>query len=260
MKKKIFNSFVELTGHPVTSTLLKTFTRSRLSRPLIRPFSRLYKINEEEMAHHIGHYDSLQAFFTREMKEGTRSFDQSANILASPVDGVLSGSGIVDTSQTIHIKNRPYRISEIFGDVKKAAPYQNGFFYLLYLSPSHYHHFHYPISGDLVSRYALGDISFPVNDLGLRLGNSPFSTNYRLISEVATSFGKVAIVKVGALNVNSIHIRDSSKTCIKGDEFGYFSFGSTVILFLEHHPDFHQTIANNTEVKLGQSIGEWIES
>jgi len=259
LKKKFFRYFVELTGNPLMSSLLKSITESRLSRPLVGPFAKVYHINQNEMAYPIEKYSSLQAFFTRDLKDNSRPIDPSPNTLISPVDGFLSGVGLIDDQHNFQIKNRPYSIEKIFGDEKKAARYKGGYFYVLYLSPSHYHHFHYPVTGTLISRYALGNISYPVNNLGLSLGNSPFTTNYRLLSEVQTSFGKVAIVKVGALNVNSIQIRNSSKDCVKGEEFGYFSFGSTVILFVEKNINFKPTISNNSEVKLGQSIGEWLD-
>lgn len=259
MKKTLFKYFVELTGNPVASNLLKSVTTSRLSRPLIQPFVNTYRINETEMEHPISHYDSLQALFTRQLKEGSRQIDVTSNTIISPVDGVLSGVGKINADQTFLIKNHRYKLNEIMGTETKAATYKDGYYYIFYLSPSHYHHFHYPIDGEVVSRYALGGVSYPVNNLGLRLGQSPFSTNHRLISEVSTVFGNVAIVKVGALNVNSIQLNSSSKECIKGQDFGYFSFGSTVILFIENHPDFTLTVSLETEVKMGQTVGEWVQ-
>ncbi|WP_342514973.1 phosphatidylserine decarboxylase [Sporosarcina sp. FSL K6-1522] len=259
MKRTLFKYFVELTGNPVSSSLLKSFTTSRLSQPLVRPFSTVYHINEEEMEYPLHHYKSLQAFFTRQLQEGRRQIDDSPNTMISPVDGVLSGMGQIDASQTFLIKDHQYRLDEIMGTDKQASPYKDGFYFIFYLSPSHYHHFHYPMTGELISRYALGGVSYPVNNLGLRLGQSPFSTNHRLISEVQTPYGKMAIVKVGALNVNSIQILNASKECVKGNAFGHFSFGSTVILFVENHPDFTPTVHLNTEVKVGQPVGEWIQ-
>ncbi|WP_381426426.1 phosphatidylserine decarboxylase [Sporosarcina thermotolerans] len=257
MKKALFKYFVELTGHPVSSSLLKSVTSSRFSRKLIKPFARTYTINEEEAEFPIEHYDSLQAYFTRNLKQGARPIDFQDEILISPVDGILSASGTIERDQTFMIKDYLYSIKQILGDDQIANVYEGGFFYVFYLSPRDYHHFHYPYDGKLLSRYALGTTSFPVNDLGLRLGNQPFATNYRLISELSTSHGKIAMIKVGALNVNSIHINDSSKECRKGEEFGYFSFGSTVILLLENKNAFQSTISTNSEVRLGQSIGEW---
>lgn len=259
MKKTLFKYFVELTGNPVASSLLKSVTTSRLSRPLIQPFASTYRINEAEMEHPLRHYDSLQALFTRQLKDGSRQIDTTSNTIISPVDGVLSGVGKIRADQTFLIKNHLYRLDEIMGTEKKAATYKDGYYYIFYLSPSHYHHFHYPMDGEIVSRYALGGVSYPVNSLGLRLGQSPFATNHRLISEVATAFGNVAVVKVGALNVNSIQLYSSSKECIKGQDFGYFSFGSTVILFIENHPNFIPTVGLDTEVRMGQTVGEWLQ-
>lgn len=257
MKKALFKHFVELTGHPVSSSILKTITRSSMSKRLLKPFSSAYRINEEEAEFPIGQYTSLQDFFTRNLKPGARTIDQRTNILTSPVDGYLSASGKINEQQSFYIKDHLYSIKQILGDEKRANAYKDGFFYIFYLSPSHYHHFHYPFSGQLVNRYALGTTSFPVNNLGLRFGNQPFATNYRLISEMITAYSKLAIIKVGALNVNSIHITSSSTTCLKGDDFGYFSFGSTVILFVESDASFSTLIPTGTEVKVGQPIGEW---
>ncbi|MDW0112929.1 phosphatidylserine decarboxylase [Sporosarcina saromensis] len=259
MKKTLFKQFVELTGHPVSSSILKTVTRSSMSKRLLKPFASAYRINEEEAEYPLEHYKSLQDFFTRNLKHGVRPIDQRANVMTSPVDGYLTASGKINEQQSFYIKDHLYSIKQILGDEKGANTYKDGFFYIFYLSPSHYHHFHYPFNGQLVNRYALGTTSFPVNDLGLRLGNQPFATNYRLISEMETSHSKLAIIKVGALNVNSIHLTSTSKNCTKGDEFGYFSFGSTVILFIEDDAHFKTLLSSGTEVKVGQPIGEWIE-
>ncbi|MFC5603873.1 phosphatidylserine decarboxylase [Sporosarcina koreensis] len=259
MKKILFKRFVELSGHPVSSALLKTIASSRLSRKLIKPFAKTYRINEEEAEFPIDNYDSLQAYFTRNLKKGSRPIDMRSDTLISPVDGVVTELGTIDMDQTFTIKNHLYSIKQILGDEKRAIPYKGGFFYIFYLSPSHYHHFHYPYDGNIESRYALGTTSFPVNDLGLRLGNQPFATNYRIISELSTAHGRMTMIKVGALNVNSIHILDSSTSFTKGEEFGYFSFGSTVILFMENNESFRPTIPVGSEVKLGQAIGEWVQ-
>ncbi|MCG7346076.1 archaetidylserine decarboxylase [Sporosarcina sp. ACRSL] len=258
MKKILFNRFVELSGHPVSSALLKTIAKSRVSKKLIKPFAQTYHINESEAEFPIDHYSSLQAYFTRNLKKGSRPIDMRDETLISPVDGIVKEFGTIDTNQSFMIKNHLYSIKKILGDEKRTIPYKGGFFYIFYLSPSHYHHFHYPYDGELLSRYALGTMSYPVNDLGMRLGNEPFATNYRLISEISTVHGRMAIIKVGALNVNSIHILDSSNICTKGEKFGHFSFGSTVILFLENNGSFRPTVQSNEEVKMGQSVGEWV--
>lgn len=257
MKKKLFKAFVELTGHPISSTLLKTFTRSSLSKRINQQFSNVYQLNEQEFEKNITSYNSLHELFTRSLQPGARPIDTNDRQLISPVDGVLSHLGNVNEQRTFHIKNQSYHIETLFGDKKIADTYENGFFALFYLSPRHYHHFHFPMDGKLVRRYALGKVSYPVNDLGLRLGKQPLTSNYRIISELQTEFGKLAIVKVGALNVNSIELYNSSSICKKGIDFGYFSFGSTVMLFLERHEAFQWTATIQDEIQVGVPIGQW---
>lgn len=249
--------FVELTGNPFASKMLKQISSSKISKPLVRPFSKVYHINETEMEKPLEKYHSLHAFFTRKLKPNLRPIDATPYTLTSPVDGIVNGIGKVLPNQAFYIKDRLYRLNDIFGDTKHASTYHDGYYYILYLSPSHYHRIHYPIDGKLVQRYALGDTSYPVNNLGLRWGDKPFSTNYRIISEIDTEAGKVAFVKVGALNINSIQLTNSSDICVKGEEAGYFSFGSTVLLFIENKHAFQNIVPDNTEIKLGQALGKW---
>ena len=84
---------VELTGHRISSNMLKKFTSSRWSRPLNKSFVKVFKVNIEEMEKPLQEYKSLQALFTRKLKKGVRSIDHSNNAIVSPVDGVLSSFG-----------------------------------------------------------------------------------------------------------------------------------------------------------------------
>lgn len=255
--RTFFKYFVELTGNPAASALLKTFSQSRASKPLILPFARVFQLNLKEMGQDIKTYESLHALFTRRLHESARSVDNSTDTLVSPVDGVVSALGKISPGQTFFIKNQLYQLEKILGSKEKAEVYQNGYFFVLYLSPSHYHRIHYPVDGELRRRWALGETSFPVNRLGELWGNQPFSSNYRIITEADCEFAKVAMVKVGALNINSIELTNSARQFSKGDELGYFSFGSTVVLLLDSADTFHPMVRNGSELKMGQPLGKW---
>lgn len=257
MRKYLFKQFVELTGNPIFSSTLRAFSKSRLSHPIVRPFVKTFGIKTEEMEYPLSHYKTIHSLFTRKLTVDVRPIDQSPTTLASPVDAIVKDMGRISLEQTFYIKDQEYRLTDILGDEKKATTYQNGYFYVLYLSPKHYHRIHYPIKGKLISRYALGEKSFPVNDLGIRFGNNLFSTNYRIMSELITYYGKINFIKVGALNINSIDLINTATDFDKGEELGYFSFGSTVILLLEHHADFQPIIEPGSEVIVGQAIGKW---
>ncbi|MDY0395220.1 phosphatidylserine decarboxylase [Virgibacillus halophilus] len=165
--------------------------------------------------------------------------------------------GKIDSNRSFYIKGHHYKLDEILGDPDKAANYQDGYFYIFYLSPSHYHRIHYPIDGRLLTRYALGGKSYPVNQLGMRFGDQPFATNFRIISELNTDFGSMAMIKVGALNINSITLSHASDHFKKGEELGFFSFGSTVIILLEKSNAFQNMSNADMEVTMGQTIGKW---
>ena len=61
---------------------------------------------------------------------------------------------------------------------------------------------------------------------------------------------------VGALNVNTIVQTNPDREVRRGDEFGYFSFGSTVVLIC---PKDAMTLEPNIKgpVLMGQRIGYW---
>lgn len=67
----------------------------------------------------------------------------------------------------------------------------------------------------------------------MKYGKEPLAKNYRTITELKNEAGSLAMVKVGAMFINSIVITDESDELEKGQEFSYFSFGSTVVLLLK---------------------------
>ncbi|GKV69618.1 phosphatidylserine decarboxylase proenzyme [Sporosarcina sp. NCCP-2716] len=257
MKKQLLKRFVELTGNRYASALLRKVSSSRLSRTLIPVYSKTYKIDESEIEHPQASYGSLQAYFTRRLHVDARPFDAAPDILVSPADGCASSFGRVKDGHEFTIKGHTYSINQIFMDEKRAAAYKDGFYFVFYLSPADYHHFHYPADGTVTSRYALGTASYPVNNLGLTHGDRPFETNYRLITEISSQYDKLALVKVGALNVNSVQLYSSDKNARKGEDFGYFSFGSTILLFVAGDTPFTPSLASAGAIRTGETIGRW---
>ncbi|MDV2887664.1 phosphatidylserine decarboxylase, partial [Alkalihalophilus pseudofirmus] len=98
---------------------------------------------------------------------------------------------------------------------------------------SHYHRIHSPVDGTVTKQWTLGRKSYPVNKWGIKYGVRTLAKNYRVITEVKTVTGHVAIVKVGAMFVNSIETTYKGSELVKGKEMAYFTFGSTVVLLFE---------------------------
>lgn len=257
MKKAIYQSFVELSGNRFNSYLLKAFTKSKMSKIINKSFVKVYNINEAEMEKPLDHYESLQELFVRNLKSDARNIDQSLDSIVSPVDGVLADVGQITENCSFHVKNQDYSLVEMLGNKNRAEKYKEGTYIILYLSPSHYHRIHTPVSGTVVGKWALGNKSYPVNELGLKLGKRPLSRNYRLITEVRLNNGKhYSLVKVGAMNVNSIHPTFTGDSVSKGDEIGYFSFGSTVVLLFEKDTiKLEPSVKVPMDVQVGMKIG-----
>ncbi|MBP2241707.1 phosphatidylserine decarboxylase [Cytobacillus eiseniae] len=258
MIQSIYRLMIELTNGRWTSGILKRFALSKKSRYFIPSFAKVYQINESEMEKSIGEYTSLHDFFTRKLKVGARISDESDQAIISPVDAVIEDIGRIEPGHTITVKEKNYSIKEMLGNDEKLEKYVGGQYIIFYLSPSHYHRIHSPLSGKVVDQWTLGSKSYPVNKLGLKYGKHPLSKNYRTITEVLHNGGGfVSIVKVGAMFVNSIEVIHEGEELVKGNEMAYFSFGSTVVLLFEK--DRFQpssSIKVPFDIKMGEKIGD----
>ncbi|MFS0559369.1 phosphatidylserine decarboxylase [Terribacillus sp. 179-K 1B1 HS] len=256
MLKPCLKSLVELTGNKYISKGIAAFTSSKYSRFLIPIFTSVYKLNKEDMRYPPASYESLQALFTRQLKPGVRTIDNHPSSAVSPVDGLINDYGSIRDGMTVSVKNQQLSIAELLGGESHAANYNNGNYIVVYLSPHHYHRIHSPVNGQIRDSRTLGGKSYPVNNFGLKYGTRPLTTNFRKITEIDThNKNKCAVIKVGALNVNSIHVTYQSDKLEKGEEMGFFSFGSTVILLFTQLS--FSGISLNQSIKVGDRIGHF---
>ncbi|WP_406565390.1 phosphatidylserine decarboxylase [Bacillus solitudinis] len=254
MKKLLFQSFVELSNHRLQSYVLKSFASSKWSKPLVPMFVKTFKLNNKEMLEPIESYSSLHTLFIRHLKPESRPVAQERNAFVSPVDGILASQGSIERGSQFTIKGQQYSLEEMLGSDVAATPYHEGAFFVLYLSPSHYHRIHSPVSCQIINQWSLGGRSYPVNELGMTYGKRPLSRNYRIISELQYNEKKIALVKVGAMNINTIELTHDSASLSKGEEIGYFSFGSTIVLLVEKGLLKFEGESIPMEVKMGQKI------
>lgn len=259
MIQTIYRLFIELTNGRWSSKLLQRLTTSKLSRIFISSYAKVFQVNEEEMKQPLKSFQTLQELFIRQLKDGARKIDDGEHSVISPVDAVIEDVGVVTASKEIIVKGKVYSLEEMLGSNHYLRPYVHGTYMIFYLSPSDYHRIHSPLSGKVTKVWSSGTKSYPVNRLGLKYGDSPLSKNYRSITEVKHLHGNVAIVKVGAMFVNSIKNTYEGKELTKGMEIAYFTFGSTVILLFEK--DSFQVcpkIISGMKIKVGEKIGELI--
>ncbi|MFS1513992.1 archaetidylserine decarboxylase [Chengkuizengella sp. SCS-71B] len=259
--KTIFRLLTELSSRKTISRLTGQFAKSKISIKLIPRFAKTYGININEAEKNINEYVSLNDFFTRRLKTGSRKIQQDDNIVVSPVDAKITGIGTIENGEIINVKGQDYTVDELLNHSPRTVTYKNGFYMVLYLSPSDYHRIHAPVSGEIVENEHIPGKVYPVNDFGLKHMRKVLSRNERLISYIRHEFTEIALVKVGAMNVSSIQLIESLNNEISiGDELAYFEFGSTVVLLMEKDSfQYNENKFIGDKVKMGETLGQIIK-
>lgn len=252
----LFRCLIELTNGRVTSAFLKKFSQSRISKLIIPLYIKVFHIDQREFSPDTLSFATLHDLFIRKLKPEVRPIDEGEQVVSSPVDGVLVEYGDITADKNITVKGKIYSTKEMMGNDEALEKYLGGKYMVLYLSPSNYHRIHAPITGKVITRWTLGKKSYPVNKWGLKYGRAPLSKNYRTITEMQNGNMSVAIVKVGAMFINSIEITNDADYLDKGQEFSYFSFGSTVVLlFNKGSFEVNKELHIPSSIHLGENIG-----
>lgn len=257
MKKKLYQRSIELTNGPVTSGLIKHFAQSRLSRKAIPGYIKTYKIDMADVDGNVNSFPTLHDFFIRQLKKDRRPMSEQA--VVSPVDAKVEIAGDLDDNIHFLVKGQQYSLEDLLGSAELADFYRSGKYIVLYLSPADYHRIHSPVDGTVLKQYVLGKKSYPVNQAGLQYGKAPISGNYRMITELDSECGRLLMVKVGAMFVNSIELTNFGTSWKKGEEAAYFSFGSTVVLFFERGKvEFSSNVQNGNSVRVGEALAHML--
>jgi len=262
MSKPLFRLLTELSSRKWLSQLTGAFAKSKLSRMLIPRFAKSYGIRVQDAEKHIAEYGSLNDFFTRRLKPGLRPIDPDASRLVSPVDAKITGMGPIRDSLIIGVKGQDYTIEELLNRSPRTVNYRNGFYFVLYLSPTDYHRIHSPAKGRILEKEHVPGKVYPVNEFGLRHMHRVLSRNERLITFLQHPAGEIAVVKVGALNVSSIQYAQPLPDVLeRGQELAYFEFGSTVVLLLEEDSFTPRgDLMVGRMVKMGEALGTMREA
>jgi phosphatidylserine decarboxylase len=240
----------------------------------IRGFLRLYRVDMTEAAQSDPYrFGTFNEFFTRALKEGTRSIASDAEAIACPVDGCVSEAGPIDRDLLLQAKGRRYRLTELLAAQPWASQFEGGSFATIYLAPYNYHRVHMPLRGELRETVYVPGRLFSVNAATARHVPGLFARNERVLTLFDSDAGQFALLLVGALNVGSIatawagDITPAARRVItkipapptvleKGAELGRFNMGSTVILLFEaNRARWHTAVRAGSVVQLGQSLG-----
>lgn len=260
MWESVFRLLTELSSRPSLARFAGWFAKTKASRRLIPKFSSLYRIRVDEAEYPLEAYESLNDFFIRRLKQDARPIDPDPRSVVSPVDGTVTEAGIIGADQTFTVKGQTYTVSELLNQSPHAARFGNGYFLVIYLSPANYHRIHAPVEAAVTEVDRIPGKTYPVNDASMRRMKRVLARNTRLVTYLKHVRGTLALVKVGAMNVGSIHYANGGKPpekTAKGEELAYFEFGSTVVLLWE--PNNFTPISGleaGRTVRMGEKIGE----
>jgi len=243
---------------------------------LIRWFVGKYGVNMNEAENpDIASYSSFNEFFTRPLKPGVRPLAQADFVC--PVDGAISQFGAIDDHHILQAKGHRFTTTELIGgDTALAAQFRHGSFANLYLSPKDYHRLHMPCDGKLTRMIYVPGALFSVNPTTARGVPNLFARNERVVCVFdsaehgpfvlvlvgATIVGSMATVWHGVVNpprmqkVTEWTYADQDIVIRKGEEFGRFLLGSTIVmLFQKDVIAFNGAWAPERSVRLGELMG-----
>lgn len=215
-------------------------------------------------------YKSFNEFFTRALKEGVREIDTDANSIVSPADGAISQLGQVKEGDVFQAKGQSFSVEKLIGDPQLAAPFKNGEFATVYLSPRDYHRVHMPFAGTLTETLYIPGELFSVNQTTAENVPGLFARNERMVCLFDTELGRMAVVLVGAMIVAGIEtvatgkVKPSGRLELnhhelklkKGDELGRFYLGSTaIVLFEQDKMNWDAQFKANSVVVMGEALG-----
>lgn len=249
----------------------------RLQRWQIRAFARAVGVDLGELRDPVESYPSLQDFFTRALREGARPIDPAADSLVAPCDGRWGTSGTVHDGTVLQVKGRPYSLATLLGDAAAAQAFAGGVYATFYLSPRDYHRFHMPCAARVVRATYIPGTLWPVNRLGVEHVEGLFAQNERLCAYVAleaSDRADLCLVAVGATLVGKVRVtfddlstnvprgrlltrtyRDPYPRFAKGEEWGRFEFGSTIVMLAAPGAITLDMRPPGTPLRLGGRIG-----
>ncbi|CAH1801416.1 unnamed protein product [Owenia fusiformis] len=159
---------------------------------------------------------------------------------------------------------------------------------IIYLAPGDYHRFHSPVEWNVHFRRHFPGELFSVNPGVARWIQGLFNFNERAVYTGEWQHGFFSLAAVGATNVGSIKVycdkdlmtnshlhknsppgttfdacftdtnhNDAGINFKKGESFGEFNLGSTIVLIFEAPDTFQFNVEPGQKIKFGQSLGDF---
>ena len=256
-------------------------TRSRrraLKDFLIVTYSRFFGVDEAESLHPVPDgFEHVNAFFTRDLKPGTRPLDTRPGAFLAPADGVIEEIGFAAEGRLLQAKRHHYSLKDLLAtDLAGSAHLADGAAITIYLAPRDYHRVHMPFGARVLEVVHVPGDCYAVNRRTARALPNLFARNERVVCWCESPAGRFALVLVGAMNVATISLAwtgelgaeggdiqrwaytpDDPRTQLAaGSQLGQFNLGSTVVVIAERGMlRWLPELAPGMPVRVGRCLG-----
>jgi len=282
IRDKVAAQSIRLVPTAVYSEVIGWGARATIPAPM-RPavyagFAHLVGAPLGEVELPLREYPSMGSFFARRLRAGARTVVHGEDVAVSPCDGRVASAGTVGDGRVIQAKGRTYTLAQLLVDAQRAAGFDAGACITVYLSPSDYHRVHAPCAGEVLGYDYVPGRLLPVGPRWAACVPGLFARNERMVLHLQTTFGRVALVMVGAAGVGNmaiafdvVHARDfraARSRAVRrvrydpprpqferGDELGWFELGSTVVLVFEPGRVQLAPLGCGVRVRFGEPIG-----
>lgn len=261
----------------VISQSFGKFANKEFAKPIQNFINSSYvKIMGLDMSEfHSPHtYRTLNALFTRKLRED-RDYSLDSKDFISPCDSFITECGDIDRRHAFQIKGMKYNSDELLGEhfsKEEKSIVEDGTFINFYLSPRDYHRYHIPTNLKVLKAVHIPGKFYPVNIPSLEKRINLFVENERVVLLCETADKeRFYMILVSALNVGVMQVSFEPKIKTnadaqnssaysyeslhlnKGDDFGCFEMGSTIVILAQKDMlDLH--VRAGEHVKYGDTI------
>ncbi|CAD5113225.1 unnamed protein product [Dimorphilus gyrociliatus] len=252
-----------------------------LREPILKLYINTFSCNLSEAAiRDLTYYKNLAEFFRRKLRPEVRPIDKTAD-LVSPSDGRILHFGSCSNGNLEQVKGVKFRIFALLGktelDQRLKEENVDLYYCTIYLAPGDYHRFHAPADWQITFRRHFPGKLLSVSAIIARKVRGLFTINERVVYTGHWKHGFFGMIPIGATNVGNIKIyhdkelrtnlpkrflmdqNPESTTSVefkKGDHFGEFNLGSSIILVFEAPKNFKFAVNRGEKIKMGQKLGQ----
>ncbi len=201
-----------------------------------------------------GRWFSFNQFFARQLNPGLRpiTYPFDNTVLTAPADCTykqayeIDDTGRIEPAIVLKGTHTYATVQQLLEESAYADAFNGGHFIHLFLGPYSYHRFHTPVAGKVMECYPLtGQVYLQVSlsdgqfeaadsaDDGYEFLQARGVITIDTTGSPYGDIGVVAVIPVGMCQVSGVNMTHEIGTeCLKGDEFGYFTFGGSDTIVL----------------------------